>query len=295
MRRKNVKCPQCYEESVAELAKSIGYEVLGKSELGPDFRIIKKDCGCIDDIRIGSLRVTKDKRDTGQVTCKKCYRVTLAKSAEECGFTLLEDIDTYNIRIQFNACGHFKNAKKSQVLKKNLVCRDCAEIKHIQQVSESGIEYIGKIDSEDLSRYRMYRLPCGHEKVLRMDHAVAGSYLCEVCGDSHYTKPSSIYLFKMETKDFSWLKLGYSLNFKLRKANYGLTADCKSELLYLVDVETGSLASSIERGLHRKFKSSRLCRNLMTNYHLSNGHTECYPISMQEQLLDELRRINDKS
>lgn len=292
MRRKSIRCPECYEEYVSELASSIGYKLLGKSELGWQFRKIEKDCGCVEDIRVGNLRVTKDKRDSGLVTCKTCYRRNLQQAAEKAGITLLEDIDTYNIKVQFNSCGHYKEVNKAQIFRNNLVCRECIENYHIEQVESIGLKYLGTVNNSEISRYRMYKLPCGHEKVLRMDHASDGSYLCDICGDSHYTKPSSIYLFKFETDNFSWLKLGYSLNAKIRKSSYGVIDNCKSTLICLVNFDTGAAASKVERALHRKFKNERLCKKLMNNYLINNGYTECYPAAMETVLSEELRRID---
>jgi hypothetical protein len=285
VRRNNWKCKYCFEEKLKLQAESIGYELLGPSDLGALHRRYKKDCGCIEDLRHNSVASTRDKRTTGQVTCKTCYRRSMQKCADESNITLFENVGRFDIRIMFNSCGHYKNAKKSQVFKKNLVCRVCQEENYAKEAALAGLKYLGF--SSEGNHYREYELPCGCTRSIRTDHAKDGSYSCYIHDDSHYVKPSSVYLLKITNNENSWLKLGYSKNIRVRVSNYGVGKSVV-DLVKILDFDTGANAMLFERSLHRKYKKFRLNKKEMEKFHKSNGHTECYPLSMIDTLIKEM-------
>jgi hypothetical protein len=290
VRRNNWRCKYCFEDKLKQQAQSIGYELLGPSELGSEYRLYRKDCGCVEDLRHNSVASTKDKRNTNQVTCKICYRRNMQKCADESNITLFEDVGRYDIKIRFNACGHYKYAKKSQVFRKNLVCRVCQEESYTKEAALAGLKYVGF--SSEGSNYREYKLPCGCVRSIRIDHARDGSYSCYVHDDSHYVKPSSVYLLKITNDENSWLKLGYSKNIRVRVSNYGV-GNSVVELVKTLDFDTGANAMLFERALHKKYKQFRLNKKEMEKFHRSNGHTECYPLSMIDILVKEMEIKED--
>lgn len=288
VRRNNIKCPVCYEEGLVRIAEAIGYKLLGPSERGPYFRVYQKDCGCIEDLRIASVAKTKGRLNSGINMCKTCYRKSLYKAANESGIELLEDIDTYNIRIRFKACGHFKNAKKTQVLKKNLVCRECIEILYSQEAEKQGLVMHPFTSWEEVKgEYRTYTLPCGCDKQLRPSHVKESRWECTFCDDSHYIKPSLVYLLKLNLSNGKQvLKLGYAREIQTRVWSCGLDGDF--EVLYTVNFSTGKEAYEFERNLHKKYRESKIDKNIMYQF-MNNGATECYHLDMLDILLNELK------
>ena len=291
MRRGNCTCTECYEEELKELAAKVGYEIIGYSEKGSAFRKVKKPCGCIEDVRTGAIQAKAKRPQKSKGVCKVCYERDLNKAMDIAGVELIRNVDTYNAEFRFKSCGHSKVVQKAQVFRNNLVCRECIEQTYKQDAEKVGIEYIGLHD--DLgNRRRLYRLKCGCVRELRVDHVRDGSFACYVHDDTHYIKPSSVYLLRITNGNNSWLKLGYSKNLSLRISNYGI-GQSKVDILSVIDFDTGANAMLFEKGLHKKYKTQRLNKKDMESLHKSNGHTECYPVSMIEVLLEELEGLKN--
>ena len=164
-------------------------------------------------------------------------------------------------------------------------CKDCIDETIVKSCSENGLELISKGEK----RYWLFKLPCNHTKEIRTDHAIADSWSCDTCDYSYSVKPSFIYLYKFSVGNFEWLKFGFSRDLNTRKLNYKLPKGYKSVLLVNMPVETGYEAMRIEKSVHKELKSLRLCKKEMTKYMQSNGHTECYPVSALDALLEELK------
>ena len=267
---------------IKEEAEQVGLTYLGAAENNDfNFRNYRfKTCGHEKEMRYASVQ----KRTTDR--CQVCYEEELRVKAQEQGLTYVGKSDLSGIyrRYRFNTCLHTKDIAAQCVAVGRFECKDCITEEKEQLCKDNGLMVVDK--HED--RYWTFKLPCNHFKKLRVDHAVDDSWLCDECGDSHYTKPSIVYLYKFSCPDFEWLKLGFSRNLSIRKTNYKTPKDCKAELLYSLAVETGAKAQSIEKSIHGKLKSKRLCKKFMTQYMQSNGHTECYPVDALQHILKEL-------
>ena len=285
VRRNNWKCKHCYEEKLREKANSIGYELIGKSTLGSSFRVYKKPCGCVEDLRISNVNVAKDKRETEQVTCRTCYRKSIEEAAEKSNITMLEDIDAYNIKIKFNSCGHYKIAKKAQLRRFNLECKECHEI-HIKNDAETeGLEHLGSDPS--CSSFRLYKLPCGCIKKYYPSDIQAGRWNClEHSENSHYNKPCDLYVLLGSLLDhnFRFVKVGISNNTEKRVDGYK-AINSSWFLPAAIGFDTKSEALVYEKEFHKLFKNKRLDPEEMRK-HLGSGFTECYPVSMLSEILD---------
>ena len=55
-------------------------------------------------------------------------------------------------------------------------------------------------------------------------------------------------------------------------------------------MENGYLALELEKGIHAELKEHRLDKRLMKNYHTSSGYTECYPVALEEVLINKMQR-----
>ena len=292
VRRNAVRCSICFEHEITKAAKARGYTVIGVCD-NALFRKVKRDiCGHISEIRHGNIK--KDKIERLTSICQECYEIKLAKDAEAADMTYLGQAITKGgvfRHYMFNKCGHKRDIQAPCISKGNFSCSECKENNYAESALKAGLVYIGK-SSNKSDHKRNYKLPCGHTKEIRMDHASSGSYLCDFCGDSHYTKPSSIYLLEITHKDnFSWLKLGFAKDLELRKSGYGLSKGCVVSTVKVVDVPTGAFAVSTEKKWHKLLKSLRLDSKLMKNYHKSNGFTECYSLSAKSIITELMHNL----
>ena len=167
-------------------------------------------------------------------------------------------------------------------------CKSCIELAFLSQIEPQGLTIV---DKNSVKGYRWFLLPCGCEKEIRMEHARNGTWLCGYCDDTHYTKESNLYLVKYTSEDFSWLKFGYARNLDVRFSSYGVPSHYKRELLVSIPVHSGYAALETEKSIHSEFKQYRLDKELMKQYHTSNGHTECYPVSIEAVFISKLNGL----
>jgi hypothetical protein len=297
VRRNNVKCKVCFEQDIIDSAKIKGFTVVG-SGVNALFRKVKKDsCGHLSEIRHTAFK----KHNTPETDyCPQCYDIKLAKDAEAADMTYLGKALSNNgvfRHYMFNKCGHTRDIQAPCITYGNFSCSECKENRYKDLAAIHGLKYVGFCSNRSDCK-RKYILPCGHTKEIRMDHASGGSYMCDICGDSHYTKPSSIYLLKMKASDgFSWLKLGFAKDLATRQSSYGLGKHCSVETIMVVDVPSGAFAVSKEKSWHRLLKQYRLDSKLMKKYHKFNGFTECYILDVEstitQLMLNLVKEINE--
>ena len=288
VRRNSVTCQTCYTASLVSDAEQHGFTLVERCS-DPEFCIVKRDkCGHIFKMRTQGVKRRIRKGSNPDHDCEQCYNARLKLDAENKNLTYLGPALTKKgvfRNYRFNLCGHTRDINATCVARGNFFCSECKEVRYSNEAQNAGLIYkgFGTVPSECK---RLYELPCGHTKEIRMDHARDGSYLCDTCGDSHYTKPSKIYLLKIKSPDsFTWLKLGFAKNLAIRKNNYGLIKGCEVEILALIDVPTGALAVSKEKSWHKIFKPFRLDPKLMKKYQKFNGFTECYSVEIEQSIL----------
>ena len=276
VRRKNVSCKTCFWNKLVNTVHSNNEHLLFYVGDGK-FRIVRKCEHIVDSYRHFERG--------GIEQCSLCFEESLILAAAKNNYTYIKDCGAGYREIVFKTCGHTKVLHQSQIFKGNAVCRICQEEGYRVAAEKSGLRVL--TTGARGERYRDYELPCGCVKSLRLDHAADGSWLCEVCDDTHYNKPSSVYLLEISTANFSWLKLGYAKNVHVRSVNYQLVKQASVNTLRILETKTGSIAKQIELNLHNKYKDDRLNKNFMRKYHLGNGFSECYPIELKENLLRE--------
>jgi len=292
VRMNNAVCKECLNDKYKEQALAVGYEILGEAENKlVEFRSAKNlKCGHTRDIRYATFTGL-----TLESVCPTCYDEKLDKEAKEQGLTFLgaakDHAGTYR-RYRFNACGHERDIHAPCVAIGRFICTGCQEDMWREVALEQGLEYIGAPLVRDKSKKR-FKLPCGCLKDLRVDHVRGGRWCCNTCGDYHYVRPSNVYLYKITHDNFSWLKLGYSKDTKLRKNSYGLLVGCTVELIHHLPIETGYKAMMLESELHRKYKQVNLDKRQMKLYHTFSGHTECYPIIIQDKLVNDINNYKE--
>lgn len=285
VRRGNIACKFCLEDQYKQQADKAGLEIIGEGHSSYHRIYRNKACGHITELRTASVSKSDSDRK-----CLPCYEEKLKIDAIAQDMTYLGDAQ-YNSGVfrsyLFNNCGHIRDVNAACVARGAVDCQECKVDKYKSEALSVGITYNGEAASSDYWK-RNYTLECGHTKDLRMDHVRDGSWACDVCGDTHYTKPSKVYLLKIQDRDFEWLKLGYAKNLQNRKNGYGLSRFAIVTEVFSFDVTTGIQALHIEKAVHSKFKAHRLKSKFMEQYHTNNGHTECYDICVEQGILDEL-------
>lgn len=276
VRRNSFKCNQClFNRLVSECHESSSQLLFNL--YNSKYKILLKCNHVVDRYSSAFNEVVGEK-------CKQCFDEALNAACKQNGYILLGHEGSTNRKIKFVKCKHEKVVVTSQLFIGNVVCRECIDEEYNQAFLNQGLTVVEHLSDY---RYKLFKLPCGCEKKLRVDHAVDGSYLCSNCSDSHYTKPSYVYLLKIEHEGFTWLKLGFAKNINLRKNGYGLIENCNVSVICSTDFLKGHDAMTFEKSLHSKYKASKLDSKFMKNYHTFSGHTECYPVSMEATLTEE--------
>ena len=289
VRRNHIRCFDCQQIALKEKIKTLGLEQLDNTSDNEILVLKNLTCGHTFSATTQNLM----RRSLGvELFCETCYELKLKNEASAANLTYLGKSSKKGLfrRYKFNSCGHEKDINATCITRGAFECKDCKIENHVELCKGHGLSLVDK-SVEISTRLGTYILPCGHSKQIRTDHAEDGSYVCHICQDSFYTKQSSVYLLKIIAleNNFSWLKLGFARNLDVRKSNYGLSSDCKIELLK--NVESGGLALKYEKSIHKKFKERRIDFETMKNYHKRNGYTECYPVECERLLLEQLEEI----
>ena len=291
VRRGNISCKICLELQYEKQAEALGLEIIGKGK-SVYFRIYRnRKCGHITEVRTSSIGISnKNESFESPRHCVPCYDEKLKLDAVQQDMTYLGKAE-YSSGVfrsyLFNKCGHVRDINASCVARGAVDCQECKVDRYKQEAISVGIIYNGESTVADCLK-RNYLLECGHTKDIRIDHVRNGSWICHLCGNTHYTKPSKVYLLKIQDQGFEWLKLGYAKNIHVRQASYGLSNKAIVTELFSKDFLTGIDALHTEKSIHLKFKGFRLPSKFMEKYHKHNGHTECYDISIEKLIMEEL-------
>lgn len=287
VRMNNVVCKECLEDKYKEQAKQVGYVIVGKADNNQlEFRSARKlACNHVRDIRYATFTSL-----TLNSVCPICYEEKLSAEAIEKGLTFLgaakDHKGTYR-RYRFNACGHERDIHAQCIPIGRFLCTGCQEEAWKESAKEQGLEYIGP-PSIKSNQKKQFKLPCGCLKDIRLDHVRGGRWCCNVCSNYHYVRPSNVYLYLIKHEGFSWLKLGYAKDIKVRKNTYGLIKGCDLDLVCEIPISTGYKAMIFENQLHKKYKPFNIKSKLMEKYHTWSGHTECYSIDIKEELIKDI-------
>ena len=299
VRRCNVKCKVCLDLDYESRGNNSGFTFVSLAD-DADYRLYRREaCGHVLKLRVQAVgkRIKRNSGEESGHSCVACYEEKLVKDAEKIGMTYL-GAALYSKGVfrhyLFNSCGHKRDVNAACVGRGSVICQDCVIDKYKREAENVGLIYNGEAtESPDMKRN--YILECGHTKDIRLDHVRNGSWTCAICGDTHYTKPSKVYLLKIVSPDFSWLKLGYAKDISFRRNNYGLPKDSVVETLFSMDVDTGLEALHLEKKLHLQFKPYRLNAKDMKKYHKYNGFTECYNVNIESSIVKALSEIQKES
>lgn len=182
-------------------------------------------------------------------------------------------------------CQHEVDLLPANVRNNNYRCKTCLEDKFIRESISEGLVLLARI-----TRHKsLYKLPCGHRQEIFLSAVRSSEWMCRKCNRSYFDLPSNLYLLKIKTEDFEWLKLGYSRNIKGRIRSYKLPP-AEISYVFWCKVPSGSKAIQIEQNIHSEFFPYRLDPKQMQKYHTQDGYTECYPLEMEKDLVEALTR-----
>lgn len=222
------------------------------------------------------------------VRCDKCFLSKIVNTAKESSLEILKSLGSCKFEVSFKDCGHTKIVHHSQIFRKNIVCQTCKELRYTHEAESFDLNCLGKLEkNKDSKNKRLYKLPCGHTKDLRISHVRSNNWKCDICEDSHLNKPSLVYLIEINTGDFVFCKLGYAKDLQARFKQYGIKS-AKFKVIKTLAFETGDSAMRFEKRVHSKYKKDRIPVEVLEKIMIS-GKTECYPLDMLEKLNKEMQ------
>lgn len=287
VRRNNIKCNTCFNDELKNQTESFGYELIGKVK-GSVYRTRSKGCGHEFDMYLGSIRARRTDR------CPVCYEEKITEECKQFGLELIGATTTHlgqYRKYRFISCGHIIDTAPEAIRDERFECKTCINDEFLSLVEPQGLVVLPK---QSYNGYRWFKLPCGCEREIRMEHARNGNWLCGNCGDTHYTKESNLYLVKFSSEHFSWLKFGYAKDLEIRFNSYGVDSKFNREILFSIPIKDGYTALKLEKSIHADFKEYRLSKEVMKQYHKHNGYTECYPNEIEVVFMEKLQGINNE-
>jgi len=282
-------CQVCYTHSLVDGAMKQGLTLYGVSNKKGKNRwhLYQADCG-------HSLTRRADQVKLGEWRCQACIDTKLDREADKAGLRLIGKGKNKAFRTyEFVTCGHVKEIATSSVRDETFHCDICFWDDIRMLLKERGLEIVGSGKKATNREFRFLR--CGHVQDIALKSAKDGSFVCHECDDTFYTLPSNLYLLQMTAPDFTWLKLGYAKVLETRVKQYGLPYIVSVEPLAIWPTQTGQSAIEVERQLENRYSEHRLDKEMMKKWHRYSGFTECYPITLRNALVEELRLLQENN
>jgi hypothetical protein len=292
VRAGNFSCTECRNELLESKLKEHNLTLIGRpdksmcSDPTQFYYVSYNECG-------HKRIVTQQNLIGGSVgRCEICYEKELqAKYGTMHGVEILSKVSGAKREIKFNSCGHTRIVTLTNLKSGSFECNICKIEKWKQEADESGLEYIGPDEStgSGSKKKHLYKAPCNHILSLKQSAVREGHWTCRTCNSGYLDRFNYLYVFKITATDgFEFLKFGYSMKPEYRKYDYIVDKGTTFELVRKVLVPTGREAITLENGIHEKLKEFNLDKNFMKKYLTESGFTECYPLSVFNDLLNEL-------
>lgn len=280
-------------EQVIEEVNSENMKIVSRCD-DPNFiNVVCLECGTHQVKRLNTLKKSTYSR------CQVCLDTRTKREAnlvdlEVVGKSTKTNRNAIDYRQYKLQCGHIKEFSLSHVIAMHdhPKCDQCV-VEDIQYVVETHHDLIF-IEKKIPQRATVKCKQCGcvfHPQVSNLKYG--RGVKCPDCGDSFASKPAELYLFKISVGDFSWLKMGYSINPYLRHLGYGLSEDAKCEFLGSLSFQKGSEARKVEQKLFDKFARYRISPSLMRAF-MTSGFTECLFIDSEQSLKEALTNLGFK-
>ena len=159
------------------------------------YRLYSLPCEHEQEVQLGHMRL-------GNFNCHACIARRLTQDAEAQGCKLLGPGRNANFRLYALPCGHDQEVPPTQMRKGIFRCRACLDEQLGMEAKAQGCMLLGAGKS---GHYRLYKLPCGHEREIQTGDIRKGNYRCRVCAGERFTKESEAQGCKLlgpgKTKD----------------------------------------------------------------------------------------------
>lgn len=229
------------------------------------------------------FRNTPHRIFSGKYKCHECYIENLEHEAAAIGLWYVDKI-TKDLCLYVCKENHCFISRPAEVRKGVFSCKQCRINKYAASAEDQCVEFIKKINSYDA----LYKCKQGHNFSSNISHLSKGYWKCPEC-DPDLDKKTCLYLFKISSDNFTWLKLGYASNLPLRLMRYGLdTADV--DVLFSKYSDKRKIISA-ERLCHKLLSGLKLDSKMMKGFMKKNGFTECYSIDDVDTVLSTMEDV----
>ena len=284
-----LECQECIKQEVEENLARNGFKFFKKVRDGYEYSC--NHCGTHKISMTNTCRFGKD------ISCDKCYDDRLQEKAKELGFTYLkdrpvvEDGSDKSAGLRWyscNSCGEERQYLHYTMKPRGIRCNNCHQIAIKAEAALQGMEHLGHVEG----MLHKYKLNCGCERLFPLFTIRKGAWACKIHSNTYLHRPSGIYLIRITSNDFSWLKFGYAKEMNTRIDGYGLPEGSSVDILSYVPVETGYTALEVEKEIHRNLADKKIKPSYMKKFMTVSGHTECYPLEMQSTIIKSMEEFN---
>ncbi|WP_281981750.1 hypothetical protein [Thalassorhabdomicrobium marinisediminis] len=274
------------------LAKQKGYKLLGRGARKSDVTLHCPRCAQTFQVRSSVLV-------NNAPECKHCLWQGRLADAMATGATILApDPNNHKLVHLQLPCGHIACRQYSRLATAaqgghRLGCEECREETYRAQARAIGWTLVGPA-TDNTGGYRRYAHSCGHQQDVAIVNVDKNQLDCAGCGESWVSKPSQIYLFRIELVDRPVLKLGHSSDPERRLfQQLGPAARDTGEVLRAIDMKTGHAALVAEKRAHRTMRTEHpgwvVPREVFAGQ--INTKSEIYEIEALEFLLSLMDEI----
>lgn len=276
-----------------ESADQKGFRIVGRIRDRYHLRLECKTCGAHTAVKLFALR-------GAQPRCGACAASRRIDVADGARLVFLRRDPEHHKYAYFRApCGHevrrqFGFVERVKAGTVDVKCRVCLLEREQAEAREHGWERVGP-DLEGNANYRLYQHRCGQQQRVARVNMRNGQCDCAACGESWSSKPSVIYLTRIQLalESLDVVKLGYSANPKRRfRHQLGLSKSAKVTFLRLLRMPTGHAACAAEKranaDLARRFPGHVVPQGIYGRH--INVVSEIYAPT----LLPELNRVMDR-
>jgi len=130
-------------------------------------------------------------------------------------------------------------------------CIDCRTARYGDEAKVHGWKLLHVIP--DKQGFHTYRHECGHAQEIATANMRTGECACASCSPGASSRPSFIYLFRIDLPNLPVIKLGYSQRPRKRlRHQLAISSQVSTDILRLVPMPTGFRARIEETAIHRK-------------------------------------------
>lgn len=249
--------PGAVKNEWRKAARKHGFEIIGRAL---DRYWLVLNCKVCQTAQLKRLNVVRDHAPI----CHPCIGIRRTAEAEAAGTELLSaPSGNRKYGLYKMDCGHTVRRQFSRVQaaakgSHALGCVDCREARYAREAEAQGWHLLGAA-SEGRAGYRRYQhLVCGNQQTVLIGNMLWGDCSCAQCGQGWPSKPSFIYLFKIDLPGNPVLKLGYSARPKKRlKHQLGLAPTVDVDVLRVLPMQSGHAALTEETACHRHLRKER--------------------------------------